>query len=99
MKTLVKTKLNCRQENSRKKTSKKSPRIFNADLGHNLAKSIDNWRKNLIDFDPNYEPKISERKDRYGNTYFRIYDPINDRFIYLNSEEEVRYWLDKRYYL
>ncbi len=40
-----------------------------------------------------------KKKDCFGNTYFRIYDPIGDRNIYLNSEAEVRWWLDKRYYI
>lgn len=45
------------------------------------------------------EPKVWEKKDRYNNTYYRVYDPQRDRYLNFNSEDEVRWWLDKRYYL
>ncbi len=56
-------------------------------------------RHRLLNFDTYSEPQIWERKDRYGNIYYRIYDPKSDRHFYFNSEDEVRWWLDKRYYL
>ena len=43
------------------------------------------------------EPKIWEKRDRLGNTFFKVYDPASDRFIYLSSENEVRIWLEERY--
>ncbi|MDJ0634856.1 MAG: hypothetical protein QNJ34_16830 [Xenococcaceae cyanobacterium MO_188.B29] len=70
-----------------------------ATLGKKIAQSLHNLSDRLLRFDTNSEPKIWKKKDRSGNTYFRIYDPIGDRHIYLDSEAEVRWWLDKRYYL
>lgn len=64
-----------------------------------IAQSLLNLSDRLINFTTNSEPKVWEQKDRQGNIYFRVYDPIRDRHIYFNSEAEVRYWLDKRYYL
>lgn len=45
------------------------------------------------------EPKIWEKIDRFGNTYFQIFDSKSDRYLRFNSEEEVRCWLDRRFYL
>lgn len=44
------------------------------------------------------EPKISSRKNNYGNVYFRVYDPQTKRNSNFSSEQEVRMWLDNRYY-
>lgn len=70
-----------------------------ANLGKKIAKSLHNLGDRLLRFDTNSEPKIWVRKHPSGNIYFRIYDPLRERNIYLNSEEEVRCWLDQRYYL
>jgi hypothetical protein len=44
------------------------------------------------------EPKVWQERDRFGNLYWRIYDPISDRSATLASEQEVREWLDQRFY-
>ncbi|MFB2938725.1 hypothetical protein ACE1B6_26030 [Aerosakkonemataceae cyanobacterium BLCC-F154] len=44
------------------------------------------------------ELKIVERKDRAGNTFYYIDDPMTDRSFYCASEEEVLIWLERRYY-
>jgi hypothetical protein len=44
------------------------------------------------------EPHIVQKCDRSGNTYWRVYDPISGSHCSLNSEQEVRSWLDTRYY-
>ena len=43
------------------------------------------------------EPKIWQKRNRFGETFFQVYDPATDRYIYLNSEKEVRVWLDDRF--
>ncbi|MBE9043392.1 hypothetical protein IQ255_03035 [Pleurocapsales cyanobacterium LEGE 10410] len=68
---------------------------FEQKIAKKLANLGDRWTR----FSTYSEPKIWERKDRDGNPYFRIFDPKSDRYIYLNSEDEVRWWLDERYYL
>jgi hypothetical protein len=45
----------------------------------------------------NLEPEITEKHDRLGHTYFQVYDPANHKTSTLNSEQEVRAWLDQRH--
>ena len=45
------------------------------------------------------EPQIREKHDRFGDTYFRVYDPQRDRYLDFHSQDEVRCWLDRSYYL
>ena len=44
------------------------------------------------------EPHIIQKGDRFGNIYWRVYDPISNSHCSFNSEQEVRSWLDTRYY-
>jgi hypothetical protein len=44
------------------------------------------------------EPKIWQGRDRFGKLYWRVYDPSRDRSITFTSEQEVREWLDQRFY-
>ncbi len=44
------------------------------------------------------EPHVWQRRDRFGQIYWQVYDPIRDRTLTFDSEEEVRYWLDQRFY-
>jgi hypothetical protein len=40
------------------------------------------------------EPRVKQKCDRNGNRYWRVYDPISGSHCSLNSEQEVRAWLD-----
>ena len=44
------------------------------------------------------EPVISECRDRSGESYYRVYNPLDGRIHYFTSENEVRIWLERRYY-
>jgi hypothetical protein len=44
------------------------------------------------------EPQIMQKSDRFGNKYWQVYDPISGSYCSLNSEQEVRLWLDNCYY-
>jgi len=44
------------------------------------------------------EPEIKQKCDRFGNTYWRVYEPISGFQCSFNSEQEVRSWLETRYY-
>lgn len=44
------------------------------------------------------EPKIAQKCDRQGQTYWQIYDPTTRHYTSLASEKEVRIWLEERYY-
>jgi hypothetical protein len=44
------------------------------------------------------EPIVSQGRDRSGQIYWRVYDPVSDRSIRFSSEQEVRQWLEQRFY-
>jgi hypothetical protein len=44
------------------------------------------------------EPQIHRKRDRQGNWYFQVYDPVSRRSATLFSEREMRAWIDQRYY-
>lgn len=43
------------------------------------------------------EPRIQENRDRTGNVYFSVVDPITNQVQTFESEHEVRVWLENRY--
>ncbi|MEB3277830.1 MAG: hypothetical protein VKK42_02765 [Lyngbya sp.] len=49
-------------------------------------------------FSPNNQPTILERRDKQGNLYWSVYDPIKDLWVYFDSENELMAWLEHRYY-
>lgn len=44
------------------------------------------------------ESRIWQGRDRFGKLYWHIYDPSGDRSITFTSEQEIRKWLDQRFY-
>jgi hypothetical protein len=44
---------------------------------------------------PRYEPMIRLMTDRAGNTWWLVHDPISGKTRCMNSEHEVRIWLDR----
>lgn len=44
------------------------------------------------------EPIVSEHRDRDGILYYQVYDPVYDEIHTFASEDEVRVWLEQRYY-
>ncbi|KAM3096894.1 hypothetical protein ACKFKG_09410 [Phormidesmis sp. 146-35] len=44
------------------------------------------------------EPQVRQRRDRFGQTYFQVYDPATRCSASLHSEQEVRQWLEQRFY-
>lgn len=43
------------------------------------------------------EPKIWEKRDRSGNVFYKVYDPITGISNQFSSDLEVRIWLEERY--
>ncbi|WAL61704.1 hypothetical protein [Thermocoleostomius sinensis] len=56
------------------------------------------WNLLLSAFAESSEPKIYQKHDRDGNVYFKVYDPVTHQTEILTTEQEVRVWLDQRYY-
>ncbi|KAM3099855.1 hypothetical protein ACKFKF_13490 [Phormidesmis sp. 146-12] len=44
------------------------------------------------------EPQVRQRRDRFGQTYFQVYDPATRCSASLHSEQELRQWLEQRFY-
>lgn len=57
-----------------------------------LRRSLQNWTTQY------FEPKIQSKQDFRGNSYFEVYDPVSRKSFTCGSEQEVRIWLEKRYY-
>ncbi len=45
------------------------------------------------------EPKVWSSKDWFGHTWWNVYFPRTGQTIRLNSEEEVRVWLEENLHL
>jgi hypothetical protein len=56
------------------------------------------WEFLLNTLSTSAEPKIHRKYDRHGNLSFRVYDPSTGLRNTFTSEQEVRAWLDQRYY-
>lgn len=44
------------------------------------------------------EPRVYLRRDRNGQSYLKIYDPVTRETVYCESQTEARAYLEKRYY-
>jgi hypothetical protein len=56
------------------------------------------WQFCLRCFLERQEPKIYWKRDRQGNSYYEVYDPLTRQRQNLASVREVRAWLEQRYY-
>lgn len=56
------------------------------------------WNSVLEILTKSPEPKVYQKHDRNGKLYFQVYDPIARQSSTFNTEQEVRIWLDQRYY-
>lgn len=66
---------------------------------NSLKIKLTNWGKSLVNFFAgSMQPRITEDRDRQGNLYFRVYDPCDRSRHTFDSEEELRVWLEQRYY-
>ncbi|WP_088889336.1 hypothetical protein [Leptolyngbya ohadii] len=75
----------------RSESHKRKPSTLASKLGrvlHNLVESIVAVN----------ELKIYSFRSRSGSAYWTIHDQILGRRVFFDSEQEVRAWLDKRYY-
>lgn len=44
------------------------------------------------------EPRISQKRDRYGNPFWQVYDPVTDCSDSFSSERDVMVWIEERYH-
>ncbi len=61
-----------------------------------IAKTI--WQHFIYVVSSHNELQVWQKTDRYGNTYWQAYDPVTGRSTSLGSEDEMRIWIEQRYY-
>ena len=44
------------------------------------------------------EPRIRQKKNRFGKIFWKIYDPVGKQSFRLDSEEDVLVWLEERHH-
>ncbi|HEY9645786.1 MAG TPA: hypothetical protein V6C88_05420 [Chroococcidiopsis sp.] len=71
------------------------PPLSQQTLFVNVAQRI--WRSLNAFATGNQEPQIHRKCDRHGHTYFWVYDPASQQSQTLDTEHEVRAWLEQRY--
>lgn len=64
-------------------------------LASQLSQALKLFFESIFNSD---EPNIHQSRDRFGNVFWTVYDPITGCKLYFESEAEVRIWLDRRYY-
>jgi hypothetical protein len=69
--------------------------VVNAKL-FSLLNSI--WQYIVTAFTRGQEPKVWQRSDRSGQTWWYAYDPVTERSACRDSEAEILIWLEERYY-
>lgn len=84
-----------------KKSEKKNQSSRLRKVSHSLNRILLNalWKTILHSTLRSREPKIWEKRDRNGNSYWVAYNPANNCTTTFSSEQGVRVWLDERYYL
>ncbi|MEM8830733.1 MAG: hypothetical protein AAGE96_15435 [Cyanobacteria bacterium P01_G01_bin.19] len=46
----------------------------------------------------NHEPKIEQKRDRFGNLYWLVQDARSRKSHTFGSEQDVRAWIENRYH-
>jgi hypothetical protein len=56
------------------------------------------WQRLINALVGNREPQIFHRRDRQGHSYLEVYDPTSGQVHRFETTQEVRVWLEGRYY-
>lgn len=66
--------------------------------GDYLAPFKNFWQKVVNYLNTNNELQIWQSSDRYGRKWWNAYDPFTGRIAKRDSENEMRVWIEQRYY-
>jgi hypothetical protein len=55
------------------------------------------WQWFCIHLSASKEPRVWEMLDRSGQAYWKIYDPLGDRWWQFDSAEAVTAWIEERH--
>jgi hypothetical protein len=56
------------------------------------------WQRLIRTITNSKELQVWKTTDRHGHTYWHAYDPTTERSISVDSEAEMRSWIEQRYY-
>jgi hypothetical protein len=56
------------------------------------------WQRWIDALTGNREPQIFHRRDGQGHSYLEVYDPTTSKTHRFETTQEVRIWLERRYY-
>ncbi|GAB4234849.1 MAG: hypothetical protein Kow00121_62530 [Elainellaceae cyanobacterium] len=56
------------------------------------------WTRFINQVTQTPEPHVWQHSDRHGHITWHAYDPMTDRSYSSGSEDEMRQWLEERYY-
>lgn len=62
---------------------------FITDIFSKIGKSLIEQKNDL---------KIEPKSDRYGNSYWQVYDFTTNQYHAFGSEQDVRAWIENRYH-
>ncbi|NJN88109.1 MAG: hypothetical protein HC881_19710 [Leptolyngbyaceae cyanobacterium SL_7_1] len=55
------------------------------------------WQRSVKSVLGSSDPVIQEFRDSKGDRYFKVYDPITQSSQIVESESELRVWIERRY--
>lgn len=64
-------------------------------INSTLSRMLERLLKSFIGSD---ELQVWQTKDCYGNNWWHAYDPVTSRHTVVDSEEQLRAWIEQRYY-
>jgi hypothetical protein len=56
------------------------------------------WQRWIKALAGDREPRVFHRRDRQGHSYLEVYDPTTRKTHRFDTAQEVRVWLERRYY-
>ena len=65
-------------------------------INHSIASLFSKIGQSLIR--QKNELKIESKRDRYGNSYWQVYDFTNNQYHAFGSEQDVRAWIENRHH-
>jgi hypothetical protein len=55
------------------------------------------WQRFVQELASADEVKVWQKRDRYGNTYWKVYDPMTGKHFYSGSETDAIAWIEQLY--
>ncbi|MDB9313306.1 hypothetical protein PN462_09365 [Spirulina sp. CS-785/01] len=77
----------------------RQPSAWQSVLHHPLVSRLQRWGQEVISaLEGSDEPRVTLCRSAKGETYWKVYDPKHRFTAMFATEQEVRVWLEQRYY-